>query len=207
MTQSVTYIGIKVVNAKSMNRKEYNDFRGWVVPENENPNDDGYLVEYTDSKVQPELEGKANGYVSWSLKDVFERTYAVAGNDNKFFYAMNDNGSIYIGDGDTLEQAKHNAEAIKNTVVLEDNFDFGTALHLLQAGQKVARSGWNGKGMYLFIVKGDSVKQAIHDCYGDPNKDGLGVNDAIYMYTASKELVPWLASQTDVLANDWVLVE
>lgn len=70
-----TYIGTKIVRAKPMTRKEYNDFRGWVVPENENPNDDGYLVEYTDSAVQPELIGKAGGYVSWSPKDVFERSY------------------------------------------------------------------------------------------------------------------------------------
>lgn len=67
------YIGTKLINAKPMTRAEYNAFRGWTVPADENPNDDGYLVEYVDG-------GKGNtdhyaGYVSWSPKDVFERAY------------------------------------------------------------------------------------------------------------------------------------
>lgn len=63
----------KVVLAKPMNRLEYNNLRGWTVPPDENPQDEGYLVEYIDG-------GKANhpdfkGYISWSPKDVFERGY------------------------------------------------------------------------------------------------------------------------------------
>jgi hypothetical protein len=68
-----TFIGTKIVNARPMNRQEYNDFRGWTVPAGENPADDGYLVEYTDG-------GKANtsefaGYVSWSPKEQFDGAY------------------------------------------------------------------------------------------------------------------------------------
>lgn len=67
------YIGTKVINAMPMNRQEYNNFRGWKLPENEDGADEGYLVEYVD-------RSKANtpqyaGYVSWSPKDVFERAY------------------------------------------------------------------------------------------------------------------------------------
>jgi len=70
------YIGTKVLNAMPMNRQDYVDFRGWTLPEDENGEDEGYLVEYMDG-------GKANtaqyeGYVSWSPKDVFERTYKVS---------------------------------------------------------------------------------------------------------------------------------
>jgi hypothetical protein len=70
------YIGTKVINATPMNRREYNDFRGWKLPEDENGDDEGYLVEYVDG-------GKANtpqykGYVSWSPKEVFERAYRAA---------------------------------------------------------------------------------------------------------------------------------
>ena len=67
------YVGMKVINAKPMNRLEYNNFRGWELPADEDGTDEGYLVEYIDG-------GKANteqykGYVSWSPKDVFERAY------------------------------------------------------------------------------------------------------------------------------------
>lgn len=67
------YIGTKAINAKPMTRGEYNKLRKWEVPADENPNDEGYLVEYTDSP-NPNVKG-FNGYVSWSPKDVFERTY------------------------------------------------------------------------------------------------------------------------------------
>lgn len=70
-----TYIGTKVIHAVAMTRAEYNELRGWVLPENENGDDEGYLVEYTDS-------GNTNqdgfiGYISWSPKDVFEKAYTV----------------------------------------------------------------------------------------------------------------------------------
>lgn len=67
------YTGTKQVHAKPMNRQDYNTLRGWDVPADENPADEGYLVEYVDG-------GKSNhpdfqGYISWSPKDVFERAY------------------------------------------------------------------------------------------------------------------------------------
>lgn len=67
------YVGTKYINAKPMSRGDYNTLRGWQVPADEDPADEGYLVEYTDG-------GKPNhpdfaGYISWSPKDVFERAY------------------------------------------------------------------------------------------------------------------------------------
>lgn len=63
------YIGIKRIEAEPMTREKYNEYRGWTVPENENPNDEGYLVKYPD------------GYESWSPKDVFEEAYIEVGSD------------------------------------------------------------------------------------------------------------------------------
>lgn len=67
------YQGTKRVYAQPMNRGEYNAYRNWEVPTDENPADEGYLVEYVDG-------GRSNdprhaGYISWSPKDVFERAY------------------------------------------------------------------------------------------------------------------------------------
>ncbi|MFZ6773044.1 crAss001_48 related protein [Undibacterium sp. SXout7W] len=72
-----TYIGTKIINAKPMTRGDYNQLRDWTVPADENPNDEGFLVEYLDG-------GKANvegfkGYVSWSPKPVFEQAYVCVG--------------------------------------------------------------------------------------------------------------------------------
>ena len=70
------YISHKVVLAKPMRRDEYNDYRGWTLPDDEDGTDAGYLVEYIDG-------GQANhpdhqGYISWSPAAVFERGYAEA---------------------------------------------------------------------------------------------------------------------------------
>ena len=69
------YIGTKEVKATPMNRGAYNDLRGWQVPENENPADDGYLVVYPNGESN--VDG-FDGYVSWSPKKQFEEAYQVA---------------------------------------------------------------------------------------------------------------------------------
>ena len=71
--------------------------------------------------------------------------------------------------------------------------DFGAAVSLLKAGKRVSRIGWNGKGMWLELQVPDA-----HSKMSLPY---------IYMCTAQGDLVPWLASQTDVLAEDWTEVE
>ena len=76
-------------------------------------------------------------------------------------------------------------------------FDFGQAITELKAGNKVARSGWNGKGMHLEIA---DVSDVYHD-------NGLKLDAFIYMKTSGNTMVPWLASQTVVLAEDWQIVD
>lgn len=69
------YVGVKTVYARGMTRGDYNHFRGWQVPDNEDPRDDGYLIEDHGFAVQQDLVGKAHGYVTWLPKDVFEKSY------------------------------------------------------------------------------------------------------------------------------------
>lgn len=87
--------------------------------------------------------------------------------------------------------------------------NFGQAIELLKQGKLVARKGWNGKGMYLLLVSGETVRYSINQVYGDgyPDSVGFSVLNAIYMKTADDKLVPWLASQTDMLSEDWELTE
>jgi len=100
----------------------------------------------------------------------------------------------------------------KQNIIIEgftmEMFNYSVALTKLQEGQRVARQGWNGKGMFVLIIKGDSIRSAINLTYGTGNEsdEGLEVLDAIYMKTADNKLVPWLCSQTDALANDWMVV-
>ena len=89
---------------------------------------------------------------------------------------------------------------------------FGDAVAALKEGKRVARAGWNGKGMFLSLVKGRDADYHVNSRIFGTGEDGnsekqMPILDAIYMKTANDELVPWLASQTDVLAEDWQIVE
>jgi hypothetical protein len=158
------YIGAKLVNAKPMTRGEYNTFRGWDLPLDENGDDKGFLVEYIDG-------GQANtseyeGYVSWSPEDVFNKAYKASG-----------------------------------------KFSFGDALVLLKEGKRVARKGWNGKDMFIFLVPGSTFKVNRPPLLGI-YEAGTKINyqPHIDMKTANGTIVPWLCSQSDMLAEDWEIV-
>lgn len=73
---------------------------------------------------------------------------------------------------------------------------FGDALALLKAGRRVARTGWNGKGMWLALVT--SWNGNVR-----PDAEQFQLLNFISMRTAQADIVPWLASQTDMLAEDW----
>lgn len=168
---STTYIGTKVIDATPMTRANYNEYRGWQLPADENGADEGYLVEYHDG-------GKPNhplhaGYISWSPKEQFEKAYRPT-----------------------------------------DGMTFGLALEALKAGHKVARAGWNGKDMWLSLSC-DGTRDVAAENFWSPHnaKHALAnggkatVLPSITMKTATGEiLMGWLASQTDMLAEDWGIV-
>lgn len=72
---------------------------------------------------------------------------------------------------------------------MRETFNFGIAVDRLKSGYLVTRSGWNGKGMWLALQVPDA-----HSKMSRPY---------IYMKTADGMLVPWVASQSDILADDW----
>jgi len=168
------FVGTKSVLAVPMTRGDYNEYRGWQIPENEDPKEQGYLIEYVDG-------GKPNddrhaGYISWSPKDVFERSYKAPN--------------------------------------LNSNLTFGEALEHLKKGARVARSGWNGKGMWLsisrpepFTIPAENFWSPHNRKFAEENGGQATVLPSITMKTATGEiLMGWLASQTDMLAEDWMIL-
>ena len=141
------YTGTKTVLATPMTRGEYCEYRGWEIPDDEDPSEPVYLVEYTDG-------GKANderhsGYITMSPKEVFDNAYRQNG-----------------------------------------NLTFGDAVSALKQGKKVARGGWNGKGMYVrYVATTDELNQHLE------LKNVAGTFDT------------WVPSVSDVLAVDWVILE
>lgn len=157
------YFGAKRITATPMTRAAYNEFRGWTVPADENPEDEGFLVEdHAGISNHPNFQG----YISWVVKPQFDAIYRPV-----------------------------------------DGLAFGLAIEAMKAGQRVARAGWNGKGMFLFLVPGSTFKVNRPPLMGIyPEGTEISYCPHIDMKTADGKVVPWLASQTDVLADDWVIV-
>ena len=87
---------------------------------------------------------------------------------------------------------------------MNETFNFSEALAQLKIGKKVARSGWNGKGMFIFLVPGSQFAVNRPPLLGIyPEGTIINYHAHIDMRTADGTIVPWLASQTDILANDW----
>lgn len=87
-------------------------------------------------------------------------------------------------------------------------FNFAHAMHLLEIGRLVARSGWNGKNMFLFLVPGSTFTVNRAPLLGIFEEGTvIEYQSHIDMYTADGTVVPWLASQSDLQASDWVEVE
>ena len=149
------------VSVMAMTRQEYNDLRGWQLPENENGSDAGYLIE--DSEGEQNTD-KFKGFVQWLPKSEFERKYIVESDE------------------------KHPKEDEPKDMPVA-TVDFGSAVYALKQGKKVARSGWNGKGMYIRYV---------------PTTNSL--NEHLEIKNVKDTFDTWVPSISDLLAEDWVVL-
>ena len=90
---------------------------------------------------------------------------------------------------------------------IEHNMTFSSALDAVKRGFVAARAGWNGKGMFVFLVPGSKFtvnRQPLSDMY--PPGTDITYHSHIDMRTADGSITPWLASQTDILAEDWFVM-
>ncbi len=85
-----------------------------------------------------------------------------------------------------------------------DRMNFGEALTHMKGRRRVTRLGWNGKGMFLFRVQ--DGKWSVSLPLEELSADDLPCVGFIAMKTSDNKIVPWLASQTDILADDWVVL-
>lgn len=88
-----------------------------------------------------------------------------------------------------------------------DGMSFGLAIEAMKKGFRVARDGWNGKGMFLYYVPASAYPpstEVAKEAFGGEN---VPYGAYVAMKTAQGNVVPWLASQTDMLADDWYIVE
>lgn len=125
------YVGTKAINAKPITRGEYNAVRGWAIPEDENPEDEGYMVEYAES-FEGNVEGY-DGYVTWSPKDVFERAYKEISTDSQSFLGRMKEEHEGLRDKYLKADAFINGSELYRTLPVEEQRDLQeqrTAMHV-----------------------------------------------------------------------------
>jgi hypothetical protein len=85
--------------------------------------------------------------------------------------------------------------------------DFSEALRSLRAGERVQRKGWNGKGMFIFLVPGSTFTVNRSPLLGI-YRAGTTIDylPHVDMKTADGNVVPWVCSQADLMAEDWRIV-
>ena len=191
------YIRCHIVEAEPMTRGEHLKSKGLAfIPGSGSESDEGYFIQYPD------------GYKSWCPKAQFEKAsspealYEVLKEFHDEHYAANPEGL-------TLDLVK----AYYGQFVYNPCMTFGQAIEAMKQGKKVARKGWNGKGMYLWLlpaasVKAEWCKEPHLKTLAEQNGGEVECLGSVRMKTADgKVLTGWLASQTDMLSEDWVIVE
>lgn len=154
--------------------------------------------------ASPMTRSEYNVYRGWELPENEKELWDEAG------YLVE-----YIGEF-SANHPKHKghitwspAEVFNNTFSEFDNgLSFGQAIDFIKGGERVCRAGWNGKGMFLFFIKGSTVSvntPPLTHLYPVGHK--IKFLPSINMKTADGSIVPWLASQSDVLADDWMLLD
>lgn len=172
-------------------------------------------------------QGKKVKLPSWGGYWEYEKAADYEGSVDRIWMHTKDGNVLEIRETERLLYTIENILSDEWIVADEENtpilggvatFGFGEAIKYLQRGFKVARKGWNGKGMYLFYVPGKdyhicnmnlACMAAGVDEYAEwrdelPKPDYLPY---IALKTADNKCVPWFASQADMLSDDWCFVE
>ena len=141
--------------------------------------------------------------------DVYKYEYETDGNDEYDNIIKNAGSNPVKTEGKKMTKSDRNLP-IGVSPKCESGYgtSFGSALSMLKAGKKVARKGWNGKGMFIFLVPGSKFKVNRAPLLGI-YEEGTEIEyqPHIDMKTADNTVVPWLASQSDILAEDYYVVD
>jgi hypothetical protein len=115
--------------------------------------------------------------------------------------------------GETLLTRGNGVGRLRGEMETSNQVDFGSAITALKQGKRVARAGWNGKGMYLWLlpaakVKAEWCREPHLKAVAEANGGEIEALGSIRMMTADRKvLTGWLASQTDMLSEDWVILQ
>lgn len=124
-----------------------------------------------------------------------------------WYFVMYPDGYISFSPGKAFEEGYTALESIENTVrEIGTAHGIGWAVKQMHNGSRVRRSGWNGKGMFIFLVPGSVFKVNRAPLLGIyPEGTEINYHSHVDLKNSDGQIVPWNASQGDLLAVDWEL--
>ena len=136
---------------------------------------------------------------------IIEAEPCKAWKDTKLHKAGEDGYTVRYPDGYESWSPK---DVFEEAYRLTECMNFGLAIEAMKKRKKVSRRGWNGKGMFLYYVPEGRYPARTDAAKSIAEEDGkVDYGAYIAMKTVQGNIVPWLASQTDMLADDWEVVE
>ena len=148
-------------------------------------------------KAKPATMAEAQAVKSGISVEDSKRMFRNSGTKDQEGYAVEyEDGYISWSPKETFEKAYR---------ATNEGMPFGSAIELMKKGYKVKRKGWNGKNQYIELASAISYKNPAGEVVNSEH-DAIG-NKAIAFVGTSGVQMGWLASQADMLAEDWVIVE
>lgn len=241
MIKMKNYIGTKNIKASDpMTKQMYCDYRGWTVPEGEDPDELVRLVEYEKDEESKQNHKDHEGYISMSPKHVFDKAYKIAESHIdriniekqnleslhvKLDNAIN-NKLIPVGEkhnpypelrAQSLAMGMYREILLQRQLNIFKGMNFGLAIEALKIGHKIARAGWNGRGMYVVLQEGTLIDPALvrggaAKCVADAMDDRdlavlrIKINPHMSIKNVDDSISTWVPSVNDCLAEDWIIL-
>lgn len=182
----------KEIIAEAFTRENYCELRKWAVPENENGADTGFIV------VDPNLpinvpDSKFKGHLTWMDTLTFESQYS----------------PVIVEADDVTDEEEVEEVKIFNTkpkTLKVEELTFGEAIEYAKKGFNIARTGWNGNGMFAYIVSGGAYKDNFKPELISKENNVINYQPYWMIKTAQNCVSSWAPSGNDSLAEDWVVI-
>lgn len=213
--EAIQFVELSRTQGKFAERVEYNDkaildfvglpLRVKTTPDVGNPLGKVFIEIPTLEGVMQAQVGDyiikgVNGEFYPCKPDIFAKTYEKVEHEQAPWSRQKMHGEAGEAGGNNIEDVLPKTERLS----------FGDAVVALKEGLRVARAGWNGKGMFLYYVPENKYPASRNEhgtMVGVFEDDMVPYGAYIAMKTAQNNVVPWLASQTDVLAEDWAIAD
>jgi len=184
-----TYIGTKIIKAKPMTKKEYCNYRGWDIPEDEDPNEKVYLIEYPEDPKSERNHSNHKGYISMSPKHVFDKAYREFDGGCTFGDAI-----IALQEGKRVQRVGWNGKGLFVFKQVHADIDMVIVPNMQSLPQSVKDE---------FIRRNKAPKEGF-----DPILfNNIRYRNQMCIVYPDNTVYAWAPSVNDTCNNDWVILD